>query len=1296
MKLKCILSLACLFSSMVLLGAISQRQEMKSESNSPLKAKHCFSLEENNPGVRTVESLTAEEVATSPVVSTSGSPKWYYLLSAAKERIKGDYAIIPEDLFPMYEKNIILYNSTRTEKYYPIQEASFCDNELFQLIEENGVTYFKNKATQGKMVNSWGSNEKGEAFTYTEMTNAPHQYYVKTNGRSCLWVNGDGQSLMANRYNSKGTPNSTNAWYFMAADDILAQLYMRMNQAKLLAQRLTPGVNPGEPVASPEMIAEFKREIEEIGTSTDLSQTTLDKLKQAIKKVTDEVVMPEEGKSYILRSASSPYDQRGYLLGINQSGLPACNDDAKLVSANYVWTISKTTNGTLLLKNYATGQQIQPVSTMNQAFKMGDKDVAVTFEHLGNKQFKIRGNGQVYHRSNVAEHLLFSWDGNMNSASAWYLDLITENELNKPLSIIDIQVKQGRTTTGIGNKDASILGINCFVSGFVGDAFIEEMTFTLEGTTRKEDIQKINIYTTTDLRRFRPELSAKIASTDATGTNQLTIKMNEPVALNSGENLFWVTFDVAENAQEGNLLDAQLISVKTKDNKVSVPQNGNPDFAATIFKSQSVVLTCGDYGSKYYRIPGIITADDGSLVTVCDRRIHSNVDLPAHIDLYVNRSTDGGKTWSEPVMVAGDEPGEIGYGDAAILKNKKGRLIILYNGGRYGLFNSTAENPFRKYKIYSDDNGVTWSEPEDITHALYGAGCTDPIAQEWTSMLLTSGRGICTRDGVLMVAVAAKVPGKSGFSNFAVVSYDDGDTWKTESANTAWDAGDEAKLAELNNGDILISMRRGGGREFNRSTDKGKTWGTHYTTADLKSPACNSSLLVYTAKADGYEKDRILHTVPYSNSRENVSLCLSYDEGKSFPIRKTICPGASAYSSLTILPDGSIGCLFEDGSSEMDMVFVNCSLEWLTDGKDSYQQASRGHIKISDVKTATYYDDRAYQMPKGLSGKIIVDVKQNQLITDTRYPEGDIVPACTGVILSGEPGDYEFTYVDSPLSSPADNLLRGSVYASPTIGGDLYYKLSLAEGSMDKSTLGFYYGAENGAPFMNAPHKAYLPLSRQQAQDIDIFYLDMASQTVDLCISDAGFATLMLPYEATLPEDVKAYSTSQAGEALVNGCRVLTLEEADALQANTPYIIEGMPGTYTFSGAVTNTQDTYTNGWLTGTFVGTQAQAGTYVLQNNNSITGFYRVTAGKEPYIGANRAWLTVPAEEGNTTEVTAFVFGDDSATGIEGMDATDKRVDVYTLEGVRVRTDVRMSEALKALPHSVYVVNGTKKAVK
>lgn len=138
---------------------------------------------------------------------------------------------------------------------------------------------------------------------------------------------------------------------------------------------------------------------------------------------------------------------------------------------------------------------------------------------------------------------------------------------------------------------------------------------------------------------------------------------------------------------------------------------------------------------------------------------------------------------------------------------------------------------------------------------------------------------------------------------------------------------------------------------------------------------------------------------------------------------------------------------------------------------------------------------------------------------------------------------------------------------------------------------------------------------RNDEQERAGFYLYAHSviQTVELRITEAGFATLMLPYGASLPEGVEAYATSQAAKATADGWRVLTLEESDMLHANTPYIIKGYPGTYRFSGIPTNAWDTYTAGWLTGTFERVSAVPGTYVLQNNDGVTGFYRVTAGKE-----------------------------------------------------------------------------------
>lgn len=59
---------------------------------------------------------------------------------------------------------------------------------------------------------------------------------------------------------------------------------------------------------------------------------------------------------------------------------------------------------------------------------------------------------------------------------------------------------------------------------------------------------------------------------------------------------------------------------------------------------RALVYRPGNYDSKFYRIPAIVTAKDGSLVTAADKRIEHNDDLPAKIDVVSRRSTDGGKT----------------------------------------------------------------------------------------------------------------------------------------------------------------------------------------------------------------------------------------------------------------------------------------------------------------------------------------------------------------------------------------------------------------------------------------------------------------------------------------------------------------------------------------------------------------------------------------------------------------------------------------------------------------------------
>jgi BNR/Asp-box repeat. len=175
--------------------------------------------------------------------------------------------------------------------------------------------------------------------------------------------------------------------------------------------------------------------------------------------------------------------------------------------------------------------------------------------------------------------------------------------------------------------------------------------------------------------------------------------------------------------------------------------------------------------------------------------------------------------------------------------------------------------------------------------------------------------------------------------NHAVYSDDNGVTWQV--SGRASSSGDEAKVTELVDGRILMSIRHGGNRWYNISEDGGETWQPSTSTwYDITTPACNGDMIRYTSVNQGDDRNRLLHSVPYGTSRTDVSVYVSYDEGETWPLRKCIVPYSSAYSSLCILPDGTIGLYVEEsyaGASGYSTVFYNFSLDWLTEGEDHYE-----------------------------------------------------------------------------------------------------------------------------------------------------------------------------------------------------------------------------------------------------------------------------------------------------------------------------------------------------------------------
>lgn len=154
-------------------------------------------------------------------------------------------------------------------------------------------------------------------------------------------------------------------------------------------------------------------------------------------------------------------------------------------------------------------------------------------------------------------------------------------------------------------------------------------------------------------------------------------------------------------------------------------------------------------------------------------------------------------------------------------------------------------------------------------------------------------------------------------------------------------------------------------------------------------------------------------------------------------------------------------------------------------------------------------------------------------------------------------------------------------------------------------------------------------------------------------LGNSGYGTLILPFDADLPEGVSAYTCTG-----IDGNTVL-MEQQGLIPANTPVIMSGTPGTYTFTGESCASEDSYTEGLLTGVFKATVIDDG-YVLQQQNGIVGFYYVDAEEPKTVPANRCYLSVPAG----AKMLSLLEDTD---GINAIDSSEE-AGAYALDGKKV----------------------------
>lgn len=355
----------------------------------------------------------------------------------------------------------------------------------------------------------------------------------------------------------------------------------------------------------------------------------------------------------------------------------------------------------------------------------------------------------------------------------------------------------------------------------------------------------------------------------------------------------------------------------------------------------SDVFIAGKDTFKSIRIPSVVVAKKGTVLAIAEGRAH-HADQ-ANNKLILKRSSDGGKTWGAQQIIA-DDGANCLNNPCAVVDRETGRVIVMYQSypaglsERDGKIKPGLEGPaiVRNYVVHSDDDGVAWSRPEDVTR-------TTKTPERVT--ILASGPGI----GIQLTRGPHKgriiIPFNEGpfgkWNVLAVFSDDGGKTWKLGEPAPGCRVPDgkggeislvnEVQMVELADGSVMLNSRKWGGKALRKiavSKDGGVSWSKIQEEAGLRDPGCMASIFRYSF-ADASGANRLLYSGPDSASRDNGTVYLSCDEGKTWPVRKVLYPGSFAYSVLTELPDGTIGCLFETDEANR-IVFARFTLGWLT------------------------------------------------------------------------------------------------------------------------------------------------------------------------------------------------------------------------------------------------------------------------------------------------------------------------------------------------------------------------------
>lgn len=390
-----------------------------------------------------------------------------------------------------------------------------------------------------------------------------------------------------------------------------------------------------------------------------------------------------------------------------------------------------------------------------------------------------------------------------------------------------------------------------------------------------------------------------------------------------------------------------------------------------------------------YRIPAIGKTSTGRLIAVSDYR-YSLDDIGRYnfgtanpgIDLVMRYSDDNGKTWSETKTIAKGScvrgTDDCAYGDAAIAVVGQKVLVMGAAGDvMFGNGSATAHN--RAIRIFSEDNGVTWTK-QDISETLFLGD--DATIKNGYSSFFGSGRLAVDENyngtGKARIYGALLLKKASGTGNYVIYTDDLGLTWHIlGGSQDPVAAQDEPKVEILPSGQILLSVRRGGGRQFNvftytdKATNAG-SWNTNVNGCNNGgSNTCNGEIYVVDAKkADGSPVKLLLQSQPKGGGglydRRDVTIWYKEVDNTNYTSSQIasdwtqglqVSTQLSAYSTMTLQDDGKIAFFFEEAPCYDDdyakgycMVYVPLSISEITIGKyaDQNSEAKAVNVNVTD------------------------------------------------------------------------------------------------------------------------------------------------------------------------------------------------------------------------------------------------------------------------------------------------------------------------------------------------------------